>query len=212
MRHPLNPLDPAPHPWRALDAARLAEAVPAHVRPWLDLSTSMTRRLEDSLGSGIRVEVLRSGPGRLNPDEAGFFGAEDGEAPGGPADGSIHVREVCLHGAGRPVLAARTVYPASRPALTRNLASLGDRPLGELLFSADRPATWTRREIARLDGAGDLRDLVACQASRPALPCWARRTLFELAGEPLLVTEIFLPPVPAFAPAGAQAGRAVATR
>lgn len=169
--------------WQALDADTLAQ-VPLALHPWLTLATSMTQRLRESLRSDIRVQVLRSEPGALLADERGFFGGLDGGA---------HVREVCLHGAGRPVLAARTVYRSDRLARDPALASLGERPLGDLLFEGPAPARWSHREVARLDADSPPHPLLTqCLPGLP-LPCWGRRTLFWLRDEPLLVTEVLLP-------------------
>lgn len=180
----------APPAWRALDGAAAA-GLPAAVRPWITLSTSMTARLRDAVQSEVRVELLRHGPGTLHPDERGFF-------DGSPRQG--HVREVCLHGAGRPLLAARTVHVSPSLAQGSAFADLGTRPLGELLFEAGTAPRWSRREIARVGAGSPLAGLVARCASVAPHSCWGRRTLFELLGEPLLVTEIFLPPVPDFLP------------
>lgn len=172
--------------WQAIDEAVLATVPPA-LRSWLALTTSMTRELETRLQSAIRVALLRSDPGHLYPDEERCF-----ERTGAAA----HVREVCLHGAGRPVLAARTVHVSPQLANDPALAFLGQRPLGELLFGGPTPAPWTLREVARLDEGSPLHALVARCLPEPP-PCWARRTLFWRGQQPLLVTEIFLPPVPA---------------
>lgn len=179
--------------WQTLDPAAVA-GLPPFVRPWITLSTSMTAQLRRSVDADVRVEVLHSGPGALHADEVGFFDHAGTQA---------HVREVCLHGAGRPLLAARTVHVSRRLAQDAALAHLGTRPLGELLFRGDVAPHWSRREVARLGAGAPLGYLVAPYAPAEKRSCWARRTLFWLDGEPLLVTEIFLPPVPNFARLGA---------
>lgn len=174
--------------WQTLDPAAMA-GLPRAVRPWITLSTSMTAQLRRSVGADVHVEILRSGCGALHADEVGFFDHAGTQA---------HVREVCLHGAGRPMLAARTVYVSRRLANDPALAHLGTRPLGELLFRGDVAPHWSRREFARLGEGSPLGYLVARYAAAEVRSCWGRRTLFWLDGEPLLVTEIFLPPVPHF--------------
>ena len=176
--------------WQALDDAA-ATGLPADLRPWITLSTSMTVRLRASVRSQVRVELVRHGPGTLHEDERGCF---EGAAALG------HVREVCLHGAGRPLLAARTVHVSARLAQAPGFAGLGTRPLGELLFGDGVQACWSRREFSRLAAPSPLWPLVQRCAAGPQPPCWARRSVFWLLGEPLLVTEIFLPPVPDFRP------------
>lgn len=179
-----------PSSWRVLDADAAATLPPA-LRPWVTLSTSMTAQLRHAAGGEVRVELLRQAPGALHPDERGFFDAA-------PAQGQV--REVCLHGAGRALLAARTVHVAAQPAQEAPFAGLGTRPLGELLFGEGKSACWSRREFSRLEGDSPLSALVERCTGIAQQPCWARRSVFWLLGEPLLVTEIFLPPVPAFMP------------
>ena len=178
----------APPAWQALDEAAAA-GLPAAMRPWITLSTSMTARLRASVQSAVRVELLRHGPGTLHEDERGCF-------EGTPAQGQV--REVCLHCAGRPLLAARTVHVSARLAQEPGFAGLGTRPLGDLLFGDGAQACWSRREFTGLGAASPLWPLVQRCAPGTPSPCWARRSVFWLLGEPLLVTEIFLPPVPAF--------------
>jgi len=107
------------------------------------------------------------------------------------SSGPVWVREVLLESAGiagMPVLAARTVAPvATLEGVGAGFARLGNRPLGELLFT--HPAVvrgeiqWTRlsRRHWRL--------------KESVCPRWGRRTLYEVGGLPLLVNEFFLPVV-----------------
>lgn len=176
--------------WQVLDDAAAA-GLPAALRPWITLSTSMTARLRASVQSEVGVELLRHEPGTLHEDERGCF-------EGAAAQGQV--REVCLHGAGRSLLAARTVHVSARLAQEPGFAGLGTRPLGELLFGDGMQARWSLREFSRLAAPSPLWPLVQRCAAGPRPPCWARRSVFWLQGEPLLVTEIFLPPVPDFMP------------
>jgi chorismate--pyruvate lyase len=103
------------------------------------------------------------------------------------------VREVELMCGDAAMVFARTIIPASSlrgPA--RRLGMLGTKPLGEVLFSDPR----MRRgpiEVARLQPRHTL--FAAATATLEDRPdeLWGRRTLFYLAGVPLLVNEIFLP-------------------
>ena len=90
---------------------------------------------------------------------------------------------------------ARSVLPISSSIGTNHrILKLGHKPLGAVLFAKDlrgrfRPV----REIVRLDHHHS--EWKACQRRFKDLPkrVWARRTLYQLNGHPLLVMEIFLP-------------------
>lgn len=178
-------MDPTLSPWQTLDDAA-ATTLPAELRLWMTLATSMTAQLRHSAGADVTVDVLRSEVATVDPDERRCFADSPERA---------QVREVCLHGGGRALLAARTVYASARLQADPVLAGLGDRPLGELLFDGTSAARWTLREFARLTPGSPLHALAQRCAPQAHDAFWARRTLFWRAGEPLLVTEIFLPPV-----------------
>lgn len=159
--------------WR--DAALpLPRGMPAQARGWIRLETSMTRALVGRFGPSLRVAVFHDGRGRLQPDEARLLGTRQRRG---------QVREVLLQVGERWLLAARTVHVARRLRAHAVLATLGKRPLGELLFACGKPLR-RQREYAQVSlkpraGAGR--------------HCWARRTVYLYERQPLLVTEVFLP-------------------
>ncbi len=168
--------------WHAL-AGPLPAAVPAYLHPWVGLESSMMVALHRMLGASPSLQLLGDGPGRLYDDEAALLGS---------CDGYGQAREVVIAGAGQSLIAARTVYSA--PGLLRHpgLATLGERPLGDLLF-ATGVAEWTRRDYAFIDADMPVHALVRQACGPAATACWGRRTVFLLDRQPLLVTEIFLP-------------------
>lgn len=99
------------------------------------------------------------------------------------------VREVTLECHGKPWVFARSVLPAaSLTGELRHLRRFGARSLGALLFADPR--------LVRGDFALALigpEDALVPQALRAAHALWARRSVFELRGRPLLVQEVFLP-------------------
>lgn len=106
------------------------------------------------------------------------------------------VREVELLGDGTPWVFARTLVPVSSlRGSARRLATLGNKPLGAVLFS-DPSMRRGQIQIARLLPRHPL--FIAATESLEQKPAelWGRRTLFYLAGKPLLVNEIFLPNIP----------------
>ncbi|EYD77663.1 Chorismate--pyruvate lyase [Rubellimicrobium mesophilum DSM 19309] len=168
--------------WHDLDG-RTRLALPPRIRDWLALGSSMTAQVALAAGGPVDVEVLRQGPGRLLPDERHFF-------PG--AIGPATVREVCLSVRGRPLLVARTVLTSRRLQAHPTIRNLGTRALGSLLF-VDGPPAWTARQVALLGPGAPLFGLVRQRHPGIAGGYWARRTLYRLFGEPLLVTEVLLP-------------------
>ena len=106
------------------------------------------------------------------------------------------VREVDLLCADTPWVFARTLIPASSlrgPA--RRLTMLGDKPLGAVLF-ADPTIKRGQTQVARLLPRHPLFSSATGRLESKPTEIWGRRTLFYLAGYPILVNEIFLPDLP----------------
>lgn len=158
-----------------LDGIRWLEEAPSWpddaTRSWLSERGSMTRRLERHCGQ-IRVQRFREGfvPACVEPGEAALL----------PDCGRFWLREVVLYGHNRPWLTARTLVPAATevgPA--QQVLGLGDVPLGHWLFRHRPPP----RDVIQLGRVGSL---------------WARRARLLPEGQPLLLTEAFLPDCPLY--------------
>ncbi len=172
----MNDSLPAPPAWCL--AGQLLSAPPAIVLDWLFDEGSLTRRLTALAGGAFSVRPLQEGWQILRDDECAALDA--------PAASEGWVREVLLCGQDAPWVFARSV--ATRAALEGSgldLATLGSRSLGELLFC---------------DQAFARGPLTACRYPRPWLPAplaadglWARRSCFRRNGLGLLVAEVFLP-------------------
>jgi chorismate--pyruvate lyase len=167
-----------------LPATRLrAGALPAGLAGWLLDSSSLTRRLQQACAGRFAVEVTAHYRGRPMSSEAAALGMRGGR--------HALIREVTLSCDGRPWVFARTVIPlATLRGPRRRLAHLGNRPLGALLF---REPGMVREpvEVARLDGSAPPAGAIVSAAIGPGI--WGRRSIFRLAGHPLLVSEFFLP-------------------
>ncbi|MFT6917043.1 MAG: chorismate--pyruvate lyase [Motiliproteus sp.] len=136
-------------------------------------SGSLTARLITLSAGDFRVEVVAQGWGRPNLSEARALRIDPRLL--------VLVREVRLLGCGQPWVHARSLIPATTmTGRHRQLAHLGDRPLGELLFS-DQGMQRGTIETAQVP-------LYA-----PGTKAWARRSVFLLDHKPLLVSEVFLP-------------------
>ncbi len=172
-----------PH-WQDV-AGRVRGRVPRDLWKWIRLGSSMTRMLERGFGHAIKVCVLNDATGPLLADEARLLGTRRTSA---------QVREVLLQAEDRIVLAARTVYIRRRRPGQGELAALGNRPLGELLFSRGEPR-WLRRQFARLAPQAPAFSAMRRAAGDVRHPRWARRTVYLYGSQRLLVTEIFLLPI-----------------
>ncbi len=157
---------------------------------WLFDSASLTKRLRQVGGGDFRVKLLKQQFERPLVCERRALGLDDRAI--------ALVRQVHLYCAGEVKVYARTVMPLSLlHGSSQSLARLGGRPLGEMLFR-DKSMRRSPMQIARIDEddlfyrwgvAGGVAGGVVGQI-------WGRRSVFRLAGRPLLVNEIFLPPLP----------------
>jgi chorismate--pyruvate lyase len=179
---PDSSADPA---WRSPDDPRLAGL--HGLRHWLLDDGSLTRRLVDS-GGAFRVQ-------RLSQRWATPRASERRVLANGLRQRAL-VREVALRLDGEAVVFARSVFPyASLCGSLAHLRKLQGSSLGAILFSAPD----MRRspfQVALLDG--DSRYLPP--ALRQQRPAWARRSVFRLHGQRLLVSEVFLAPFRPWAP------------
>lgn len=162
--------------WLAED--HLPANVDSAVHDWLFDQGSLTRRLTALAEGAFSVEPLREEWQVLRDDECTSLGV--------PSGSQGWVREVYLHGHGQPWVFARSV--AARSALEASgfdLALLGTRSLGELLFSDSA----FRRDVIEV-----------CLYPAPFLPLevrrtllWGRRSCFRRGELGVLVAEVFLP-------------------
>mgnify|MGYP000099419851 CR=1 FL=1 len=155
--------------------------IPPVLRPWIDEPGSLTRRLRTLAGPAFRVVVLTEAWGRGWPDERRRLIGAGGER--------LWLREVLLCRGDTPLVHARSAIPAgSLRGPLRRLRRLGGQPLGSLLFG--RYAVRRGQiEVAPVTASSRLGQRTLACGGHPA---WARRSVFRIAGRPLLVTEVFL--------------------
>lgn len=150
-------------------------AVPPLWRGWLSANQSLTAQLKKLSAGDFRVELLCQQIAQPHPDERSQLNLASRQL--------AMIRDVLLHGCGRPWVLARTVVPlATLTGPLSHLRRLGIRPLGEALF-AQRSLQRSGFEFA------DCRDF---HFEVPAH--YGRRSRFTVAQRPLLVAEIFLEP------------------
>lgn len=153
------------------------------LRNWLLHEGSLTRLLKQLSKDDFYVQPVQEGWQPLRPDECLAIGA--------PPDSPGWVREVLLYGCQQPWVYARSV--ASRAALEHSgfdLASLGSRSLGELLFS-DRAFSRGPFQICTLPA--NAWPAALHHSKDDTAPLWARRSCFSRDGLSILVAEAFLP-------------------
>ena len=163
----------------------LRHKIPENVQSWTYESGSLTQRLRGIYGAGIAVKIL------LQRWQTPFL--SERRLLKLPEHHFNLTREVLLHINGKPLILARTIIPASTiKAAKSNLSRLGNRPLGEIIFSYPKleriamdvtlikPSTWTQPALAE---AGIKQ------------PIWGRRTVYAIAHQHMLVSEFFLPEI-----------------
>lgn len=101
---------------------------------------------------------------------------------------SALVRQVLLCCDERPLVYAITIIPATTiRGRLRRYANIGNRPLGEMLFS-ERTMRREEVQVARLPKSHE-----AYQYTESDEEMWGRRSVFRVSKKPLLVAEYFLP-------------------
>jgi len=178
--NPQKSRNQAPH-WRREEQFPGPQLAP--VRRWLLDDGSLTQHLLDT---GLRFSLERWEQ-RWEPpllEERRLLGMSLREL--------AMVRRIVMRLDGRAVVYARSVFPVGSlcgPLL--RLRQLNNQSLGSFLFSR---ADMRRSpfEIALLDGSSSYLP----ESLHQEQPAWARRSCFQVAGKPLLVSEVFLEDFP----------------
>ncbi len=147
--------------------------LPAALQPWVVEPASLTARLKQHCRQ-FRVQVLQEQRTSLPAFLQHLL----------PQTGDAQVREVILWCDEQPCVYAQSWLPAETLAVLRPLADLGERPLGDYIF---QHADLYRSNIE----AAEL--MLTLPALSGAQSCLARRSVFWLQQQPLLVAEVFLP-------------------
>ncbi|WP_067518400.1 chorismate--pyruvate lyase family protein [Endozoicomonas ascidiicola] len=158
-----------------------AEGIPETLREMILDNHSLTQRLKQLHHQEFFVRVLCHEWQEPISEEKAFLHCDDQRAS---------IREVLLFGSGKPVVFARSVLPeSSLMGDNAELLNLGDKPLGEYIFSQPD----LRRgpiEVAPLP-ARQFNQRINVTFDKET--AWARRSLFYLREKPILVCEVFLP-------------------
>lgn len=165
----------------------LRSQVPTSLLDWLLDSASLTRRLQEACSGRFEVRLLEQGWDRPFHDECRALGTSRCE--------QAFVRRVELLCDGVPWVYARTVIPTrSLTGCNKRLANLGTRPLGAVLF-ADPSMRRSALQTGHLTPGMKLFDDASQHLPDKPAELWGRRSIFWLHHKPLLVAEVFLPPL-----------------
>ncbi|MCX7102782.1 MAG: chorismate lyase [Methylobacter sp.] len=170
--------------WRE-NRSGVRHTLPENVQSWTYEPGSLTQRLRDYYGDAIGVKILFHQWNTPFLSERRLLGLHENKY-------SL-IREVLLHADGKPLILAITIIPAKTIKVAKsNLAHLGSRPLGEVIFSYPKleriemdvtlinPPTWNQCAIDK--------------ANITQAIC-GRRTVYAIAQRQMLVSEFFLPEV-----------------
>lgn len=181
------------------------DALRRRVEKWRKLLTinSLTMGLK-SLGSPFEVEVLHLGNSGLFSDEIPAFKGNNDFSDKKliyQAGETIFVREVFLKLSGMPVVWARSVIDLDAGNWLKIL-DCGTEPLGHRLFDGSLPITRSPFEYGVVDfyhsmfaQGTTLREQGFSEENGAIV---ARRSTFDWAGAPLLLTECYLPTLERF--------------
>ncbi len=179
-------IPPEPH-WLP-QARRWQIELPVALANWLFNTGSLTRRLRHVCPGQFWVQVLGQYWARPLPSESRILQLDH--------RGYVWIREVQLVCDDRPWVFARTVIPpATLHGRCRRLMRLGNRPLGEVLFT-DPSMQRAEVQIARIAVTQRLHRRAFGALNELPEPIWGRRSLFSSDDQRLLVCEIFLPDLP----------------
>ncbi len=154
------------------------------LQSWLIEPGSLTQRLR-SISLNFKVHVLNENWQSSSKDEMKLL--QDSELE------QAWVRETILCDGNKTLIFARSIFPkATLAGRGEILKTLGNRSLGDFLFT---DPDWHRDpfEINYLQPQDFFCSHLATIISYPKQPFWARCSRFYFFGQPLLITEAFLP-------------------
>ena len=156
------------------------------IRHWLQNNGSLTRHIQQHC-ENFRVEPVFQSLATACDDELAILKLRPGEL--------VHVREVYLYCGKIPVVFAHSVVARKNlRGAWYGMSKLGNKSLGTVLFT-NPVIKRTPLRFKKLNLAHPLFHR-ACKNMQGAPDIlWARRSLFTLHGQPILVTEVFLPEI-----------------
>lgn len=180
MKHPQS------NSWRRPSQVQKVQIETA-ILSWLNDEGSLTLRLKKYCPGQFSVVVLSEQWAKPDQSEARLLGM--------PASQNVLLRQVHLKCSDKFCVYARSVIPLSTlKGKHRRLQFLGDKPLGEYLFTCPTLKR-SRIEWSKLSPTSTLYKTAMTHQSKNEDSVWGRRSLFCIDNKPLLVSEFFLPPL-----------------
>lgn len=160
-------------------------SIPLDAQSWIFEPGSITHRLRSIYGNSITVNILFHSRKKPFLSERRLLKL--------PLHQYSLIREVRLNAGDTPLILARTVIPKKTlKGAQRILSCLGNRPLGEVIFSYPKLQR-IEMDIARIEPS-TWSDELSKQLTIDQ-PVWGRRTVYAIKNRQLLVSEFFLPEV-----------------
>ncbi len=161
-------------------------SVSFHQRIWLQDRGSLTRRIQNRC-SEFRVQPVFQSLHRVYDDEQDVMQLRPSEL--------ALVREVYLYCGDTPVVFAHSVVARKNlRGAWRGLSGLGNKSLGTVLFT-NPSIKRTPLQFKKVSSGHFLYDRACNRLAEKPVNLWARRSLFTLHGQSILVTEVFLPAI-----------------
>ncbi len=161
-------------------------SVSYHQRKWLQDRGSLTRRIQNRCAH-FYVKPVYQSLSRIYGDELDVMGLRSSEL--------AMVREVYLYCGSAPVVFAHSVVARKNlRGAWRGLSGLGNRSLGTVLFTNPKIKR-TPLAFKKVSHGHFLYDRACAKLPTKPANLWARRSLFTLHGQSILVTEVFLPAI-----------------
>jgi chorismate--pyruvate lyase len=158
-----------------------------YLKNWLLDTGSLTERLQSHCRD-FRVQLIGQRP--LAAEHEEFLHMDVPQQQRNSTD--WQVREVILWGENRPWVFARSIIPDA--LCNGDLANLGSRPLGKVIFNDPRFVRLPFQVGRLLKPDSLLRHLEI----PPVTELWGRRSVFHFEQLKMMVAEIFLPDAPAY--------------
>ena len=183
--------------WKTITSTD-GDPMPEAVRDWLSKPFVLSNALR-KVCVDFSVEVADQCIKPLYADEIAVLKCY--ETPMG------YIRETYLGDVGNPLVYARVTMPESTYVANKeNLENLGNRPIGETLLYKDPSLSRSEFEVKRVTQDDELlfNTLVHSNFYRAEIgssretEMWARRSVFTISGNQMLITEVFMPDIPKY--------------
>ncbi len=147
---------------------------------------SLTRYLQSRCKSDISLEIISESWNAPFQSECGILNIDKNQV-------SL-VRLSWLKSDTEKLIFARTIIPKpTHDLIAEQLSALGDRPLGELLFSETSGYRATM-QYAKISSACEWLNQVT-ELQQVMTEFWTRQSIFFIKDRPLLILELFLPQI-----------------